>query len=74
VLSVGKTLHPRDLSFFGVGHVGELDQVIRQKVADCYDRNQRSVAATARELGVHRATVYRHVRDLRAERTKGPLS
>jgi transcriptional regulator with GAF, ATPase, and Fis domain len=40
----------------------QMDRLVHETVMSVYHANGGNVAATARELGIHRATVYRHVR------------
>ena len=66
-------LEPRHFHFPAVpSGPGTLDNVVRHSVLTTYAKHGGSVAATARELGIHRATVYRHLRQARNERMRMP--
>ncbi len=73
VLTDEITLEPKHLQLAGVcDQPATLDAVVRQSVLATYAKHNDSVAATARELGIHRATVYRHLRQARNERMRLP--
>ena len=41
---------------------GDLDDLIHDRVMQAYELQGRNVAATSKTLGIHRATIYRHLR------------
>lgn len=59
-------LGPQDLQLLDAGaSVSDLDALIHRTVVETFARCGQSVEATAQSLGVHRATVYRHLRRAR---------
>ena len=71
IMSEDRVLGPQHLEIQREHSSNASSKTIHEWIIGAYERNQGSVAATAKDLGVHRATIYRHLKARRGH--KSPL-
>jgi hypothetical protein len=72
LLSDEDVIEARDIRFPSMATKPPLArELLHERVLEVYSQTGGSVSETARQLGLHRATIYRHVRDARAGRLRG---